>query len=298
MTAIDSRVEEAEAAPVSADAEAKSGSRRSKSEPRRILAVALVALVALLVVWGVFEVFEGPVANTWYTIRQHQLTSDYQAAHAHSGRGKAIAVLQVPRLGLSRIVAEGDTPQELRSGPGHRLGTPLPGNLGNSVIVGHRHAWGGPLRDLPDVKTGDDIVVQTTSSDGSPRNAVFTVQGVHTVDSSDTSLFQPSNDYRLTIVTGASSSGNRLLVVTAISGTPGKVLAGTGQERATTSAGSLLLNSSALLAAILLLGAAALTWFLRRRYHPAAVAAIVVPVAALGLLALMLTIDSGLPPLR
>jgi len=298
MTAINSRVEDTEAVPASADAEAEPRARRSNARPRRILAIALAALAALHVAWGLFQVFEGPVANTWYTIRQHQLTSDYQAAHAHSGRGKAIAVLQVPRLGLSRIVAEGDTPQQLRSGPGHRLGTPLPGDLGNSVIVGHRHAWGGPLRDLPSIKTGDDIVVQTTKSDGSSRNAVYTVQGVQTVGSSDTALFQPSNDYRLTIATGASSSSNRLLVVTAISGTPGKVLAGTGQERATTGAGSLLFSSSALLAALLLAGAAALTWFLRRRYHPAAVAAIVVPVAALGLLALMLTIDSGLPPLR
>src|SRR5262249_33104966 len=155
-----------------------------------------------------------------------------------------------------------------------------PGDLGNSVVVGHRHAWGGPLRDLPAVKTGDDIVVQTIAKDGSQRNAVFTVQSVQTVDRSDSSLFQPSNDYRLTLATGAPSSSNRLLVVTAVSGTPGKILAGTGQERATTSAGSLWWNSSALLSVLLLLGAAALTWFLRRRYHPAAVAAIVVPVGA------------------
>jgi LPXTG-site transpeptidase (sortase) family protein len=296
MTAIDSQVEEAEVAPASADAEAKPRTRGSQARPRRIIAIALVALAAVLLAWGAFQVFEGPVANTWYTIRQHQLTSDYQGAHAHAGAGKAIAVLQVPRLGVSRIVAEGDSPQQLRSGPGHRIGTPLPGDLGNSVIVGHRRAWGGPLRDLPAVKTGDDIVVQTTASDGSARNAFFTVQGVHTVDSSDTALFQPSNDYRLTLVTGAPSSTDRMLVVTAISGTPGKVLAGTGQEQATTGAGSL--HSSALFAALLFLGAAALTWFLRRRYHPAAVAAIVVPIALLGLLALMLTIDSGMSPLR
>ena len=62
--------------------------------------------------------------------------------------GNAIGVVQIPRLGLNVVVAEGDAPQQLRSGPGHRFGTALPGDIGNAVIVGHRSGWGGPLASI------------------------------------------------------------------------------------------------------------------------------------------------------
>ena len=55
---------------------------------------------------------------------------------------------------MNLVVAEGDSPQQLRSGPGHRIGTPLPGKVGNSVIFGHRTGWGGPLSDLGTLEDG------------------------------------------------------------------------------------------------------------------------------------------------
>jgi sortase A len=47
-------------------------------------------------------------------------------------------------------------------GLGHLAGTPLPNQLGNAVLPGHRTSHGGPLRKLHTMVPGDTIVVATT----------------------------------------------------------------------------------------------------------------------------------------
>ncbi|OKI73880.1 sortase [Micromonospora sp. CB01531] len=75
--------------------------------------------------------------------------------------GSPVAVLSVPRVGLSAVVREGTDGGVLRSGPGHRRDTVLPGQAGNSVIMGRRAAYGGPFRDLDLLVPGDTITATT-----------------------------------------------------------------------------------------------------------------------------------------
>jgi sortase A len=266
---------------------------------RRVVAIAVGALVIAMVAGLVFLAFEGPVAQSWYSTRQHQLASRLAVLGVHHGAGAPVALLQIPRLGTNLVVAEGDTPQQLRSGPGHRVGSPMPGNIGNSVIVGHRSGWGGPFRSMGALKRGDLIVVQTAGADGLPRNAVFKVTATQRVGANDVAPFAGSTDRRLTIVTGTGGAySDARLVVTAVSGPEGKLKAPGADLRASTSSGSSLWNADLLLA-VIGLGGAVLLWFaLRRRYHLAAVAAVVVPIALVGLLGLLLNLDASLPPLR
>jgi sortase A len=128
-------------------------------------------------------------------------------------------VIQIPRLDVNVYAVEGDTVAELRAGPGHRPGTPLPGKRGNSVIVGHRKAWGHPFRDLGKLRPRRDIVV-TAVRGADP--AIFVVRSVHHVSGDDTRLLRPSDDHRLTLVAGDGGllSDDRI-VVTAVSGTVG-----------------------------------------------------------------------------
>jgi LPXTG-site transpeptidase (sortase) family protein len=210
-----------------------------------------------------------------------------------------VALLQIPVLGTNLAVAEGDSPQQLRSGPGHRIGSPMPGDQGNSVIVGHRDGWGGPLHALGALKRGDLIVVQAAGRDGLPRDVVFKVDSTRPVSANDAAPFAASTDHRLTIVTGTGGSySDARLVVTAVSGPVGEMLPPSADVRATTSAGSTIWNAETVMAVLCLGGAAGLAFLLRRRYHPVAVAAIVTPVALLGLVALLLNVDAALPPLR
>jgi sortase A len=55
-----------------------------------------------------------------------------------SDPGDPVGRLRAPAIGLSAVVVEGTGGAELRSGPGHYPGTPLPGRRGTVAIAGHR----------------------------------------------------------------------------------------------------------------------------------------------------------------
>jgi LPXTG-site transpeptidase (sortase) family protein len=295
MTAVDSRsVTTGTAAAPRMDSPARPATGRAMP---RVLRIAVISLLLGLVAATVFQLFEGPVARAWYTTRQHQLAAQFAATRPHTGKGAAIALLQVPSLGTNLVVAEGDSPQQLRSGPGHRIGTPLPGEKGNSVIVGHRTGWGGSLTDVGQLKPGGHIVVQTGSV-GGPIN-VFTVVSVKHIEANDPSPFVNSSDRRLTIVTGTGGRySDRRLVVTAVSGRVGKVNVPTATVHATTSAGSPVWNGDVLLAVGALGAGAAIGFVLRRRYRVSTIAVVVAPLLVLGVLGCLLSIDAALPALR
>jgi sortase A len=59
------------------------------------------------------------------------------------------------------VVVEGTSPEDLTLGPGHVRNTPLPGQLGLSVIYGRRATFGAPFARLDSLKLGDKITVIT-----------------------------------------------------------------------------------------------------------------------------------------
>jgi sortase A len=80
--------------------------------------------------------------------------------------GEPLAVLHVPRLGAdwSRVVLEGTEEDQLREGPGHYVGTALPGEPGNLALAGHRVGKGSPFLDADQLRPGDPIVVETADA--------------------------------------------------------------------------------------------------------------------------------------
>ncbi len=72
--------------------------------------------------------------------------------------GESVGHLTIPRLHASLYVVEGAEKEDLENGPGHVVGTALPGPVGNCVIAGHRDTV---FRQLKDVHKGDEIVVDT-----------------------------------------------------------------------------------------------------------------------------------------
>ena len=297
MTLVESRSSARPSIEGRPDATSNERKRGRAAAMQRITRIATAALLLILVAGGLFALFDGPIANAWYTTRQHQLASRWAASRPHVGRGNAVALLQVPKLHLSALIAEGDAVQQLRSGPGHRIGTPMPGDVGNSVVVGHDMAWGGPFGALSRLQPGDLIAIQTKSSTG--PIGVFKVKSVRKISGTDSGSFAPSTDRRLTLVTGTGGrfSDDRL-VVTAVSGSVGHLVAATEPIPATTSRGSVLWNAESGLAALALLVGAALGWLLRRRYRISSVLVVVTPFLALALLALLLNLDASLPALR
>jgi sortase A len=107
--------------------------------------------------------------------------------------GDAIGKLIIPRLDAELYVMEGDGPKELRRGPGHLIGTAMPGAKGNCVIAGHRDTH---FRVLKDIQKGDDIVLQTKQG-----KFLYRVRELKIVSPNNTEPIQPTSDAQLNLIT-------------------------------------------------------------------------------------------------
>lgn len=84
-----------------------------------------------------------------------------------------IGRLEIPRLGLSALVAEGQAESTLRRAVGHIPGTALPGDGGNVGLAGHRDTF---FRQLRHVRPGDQV--RLTTLDGAFEYQVASVEVV------------------------------------------------------------------------------------------------------------------------
>ncbi len=75
--------------------------------------------------------------------------------------GRPVAYLEIRSIGLEQVVGEGTTAEVLFDGPGHRRDTPLPGQVGTSVLFGRSASYGGPFDRLIDLTADDKITVTT-----------------------------------------------------------------------------------------------------------------------------------------
>ncbi len=71
----------------------------------------------------------------------------------------SVGVLAIPAIDLRTRMFEGVYEDALREGPGHWPGTPAPGEVGNSVISGHRSTETRPFLYLDRLSAGDRITI-------------------------------------------------------------------------------------------------------------------------------------------
>ncbi len=108
--------------------------------------------------------------------------------------GDPIARLELPRIGVDKIVVAGVDKSDLKKGPGHYPETPLPGQLGNSAIAGHRTTFGQPFFDVDKLENGDEIIVTTLSG-----RYVYRVTGQEIVSPSDYHVISTTDPTRATL---------------------------------------------------------------------------------------------------
>lgn len=132
--------------------------------------------------------FERPVLDS------SEARAETRQASLHSvRRGETLAKLRIPRLDAELYVIEGDGVRELRRGPGHLLGTAMPGAKGNCVIAGHRDTH---FRVLKDIRQGDDIVIETDAG-----QFLYRVRKTHIVLPTNTSALRPTDSATLNLIT-------------------------------------------------------------------------------------------------
>jgi sortase A len=157
----------------------------------------------------------GVVLLGWYALSQLQIAYDQavasrqfeeirmpvaKAANAPApGRrlslatGAVVGRVEIPRVGVSAIVREGDDTRTLRGAVGHIPGTAFPGDRGNAALAGHRDTF---FRGLRDIRKGDDILLSTSAGD-----VHYVVRNTRVVEPTDVSVLTPTSRSTLTLVT-------------------------------------------------------------------------------------------------
>jgi len=140
------------------------------------------------------------LADTWMYQRQASQWFDQDhlrvAAVPSAGTDATNGLLgrmEIPRLGVSVIVAEGTSESTLRRAGGHIPGTSFPGQGGNVGIAGHRDTLFRPLRNIRQ----NDVITLTTLA-GEYR---YRVMSTEIVSPSDITVLQPEGHETLTLVT-------------------------------------------------------------------------------------------------
>ncbi len=254
------------------------------------LRILLLAAVAV----GFVVTSDAILGTVMHRSRQGQLAADFITPRNFQDTDRAIAVIQIPSLGLNETVAEGIGPATLRGGPGHVPTTAIPGASGNAVIFGHLNRFGAPFSRLATLKEGDLIYVQ-------PKGTSEVVSYVVTkVTSGGEDKILPAltltDDTKLSLVTtsGGVLSKKRTVVEALADGPAGRLPKRSSDPTAVTSFETLssIINGWHL-GAFAWLGLAFGVNSVTRRMYPKLTRALVIaPAVALGLLFLWLAFDS------
>lgn len=80
--------------------------------------------------------------------------------------GRASALIRIPAFGDDYVipVLEGTSDEVLTRGYGHFTGTAHPGEVGNYAVAAHRITHGEPLRRMPELRPGDEVIVETAEA--------------------------------------------------------------------------------------------------------------------------------------
>ena len=159
----------------------------------------LFAVGAVLAVWVAFVLIEAdytqrmPVPEP-LTVTQ-SLPGDAGAPKtvALPNRGEWLARLEAPSVNMKATVLEGTDNRTLDRGAGHIEETPLPGQIGNIGIAGHRDTVFRPLRKI---KIGDPLRLTTRD-----RVYHFEITSTTIVDPKDVHVLDATPDPTLTLVT-------------------------------------------------------------------------------------------------
>jgi len=107
--------------------------------------------------------------------------------------GMLIGRIDIPRVGVSAVIDEGDDESVLFKAVGHIPGTALPGKDGNIGLAAHRDSF---FRGLRNVREGDEIVLTT------PRDTFrYRVESIGVVRPEETSVLKPVGLPTLTLIT-------------------------------------------------------------------------------------------------
>ena len=126
--------------------------------------LALAGLATWLVAFGLgFSALQEHHAQTvLYAKFRDDLAQATVSVGGAMPRGAPVTLLNAVDGGLhDLVVVEGTSSSQLRQGPGHYPGTPLPGQAGVTTIFGRGTTFGGPFGAITKLRPGDTITATT-----------------------------------------------------------------------------------------------------------------------------------------
>ena len=218
-------------APAPAPAPATARSRADERRRLRLLSLSTWVrnLGALMILFAAWQVWGTAIAqhHTQQSLG-HEFSAKVHAAPpaapvgdglvpssvrlADPPEGTVEAHIQIPEIGVDQYVVAGTATADLAKGPGHYIGTALPGQEGNVAIAGHRTTHGAPFNHLDQLAVGDPIYLTTATGQ---RLTYLVAQTPYPVSPSNVSVLNDFGDDRLTLTTcnPKFSAAQRLIVV-------------------------------------------------------------------------------------
>lgn len=174
----------------------------------------LIGLGLVLILFVVYELWG---TNLVTARHQSALRADLEQQFAAAEEdtrlrpitGEAVGIIRIPAIDLNMAFVEGVSAEDLKKGPGHYAGTPLPGREGNVGIAAHRTTYARPFWALDKLKRGDLVYVRTVEG-----SFVYEVlwQKVVTPDQDEVLDPTPRPSLTLTTCNPKFSASERLIV--------------------------------------------------------------------------------------
>lgn len=173
----------------------------------KLLARILISLGILLSIYGGYEI--------WLQVNPQKLSfANYPyAVDAQSNFKELPKRISIQSVGIDLPIQPSRITngiwQTTTTGASYIQSSPIPGEVGNSIMYGHN--WANLFGPLVKTKPGDKIVIEYMN--GSKKE--FTVKSTQTVSSQDSSVLTSTQDKRLTLYTCSGWFDEKRFVVTA-----------------------------------------------------------------------------------
>ena len=152
------------------------------------------SLAALgLAAWMVLDaqIYQSRARETLAELAEHGGREDASAGVIAAGA--PIARIEIPRLDLEAVIAEGTSGRTLQRAVGRLDGSARPGQAGNIVLAGHRDTFFRPLKTI---QVGDVVYLESSAG-----RDVFTVEWTQVVEPSDIEVTAATDYPAITLVT-------------------------------------------------------------------------------------------------
>lgn len=130
---------------------------------RAISVLSLVLFLAGVAMFAYPNATDGISAYRQNTLKERfddpAVAQAYKEGKIEVGAG--LTTLRIPKIDIETLVVEGTTADALRAGAGHYKETPLPGEVGNVAIAGHRTTYGRPFNRMNELEPGDLLELET-----------------------------------------------------------------------------------------------------------------------------------------